>query len=291
MIGCRLSICLLACLLLLGGIGAGGRRRLRGVLPNGALLQQKVESMQERRYRNVVRQHTDYSCGAAALATILRHAYHLQTDEATVIEGMMGVSDPALVAERGFSLLDIKRYVESLGMRGRGYRIDETRLRTLRVPGLVLMDVRGFRHFVVLKQVRDGVVEVADPILGNRSLALPEFLAAWPSRAVFVVIGSDFDRNTVLLQPSERPSARALYARQADHRCRTGRLRLQPRRPVLKEVRHVPSPPVDGPAAGLPRPAPAGGGRARARPEGNPGSRTEPDAGPLHRGRQYRGSG
>jgi predicted double-glycine peptidase len=34
-----------------------------------------------RRYRNVVRQHTDYSCGAAALATILRHAYHLQTDE------------------------------------------------------------------------------------------------------------------------------------------------------------------------------------------------------------------
>jgi len=215
MFGHRLSIRLLACLLLLGGASArAGDVGFAGVLPNGALLQQKVESMQERRYRNVVRQHTDYSCGAAALATILRHAYHLDTDEATVIEGMMGVSDSALVAERGFSLLDIKRYVESLGMRGRGYRIDEARLRTLRVPGLVLMDVRGFRHFVVLKQVRGGVVEVADPILGNRSLALPEFLAAWPSRAVFVVIGSDFDRNTVLLQPSERPSARALYARQ-----------------------------------------------------------------------------
>ena len=209
MFRCRPSTSLLACLLLLGITPAwAGEVRFSGVLPNGALLQQKVESMQERRYRNVVRQHTDYSCGAAALATILRHAYHLDTDQ-----GMMGVSDPALVAERGFSLLDIKRYVESLGMRGRGYRIDEARLRTLRVPGLVLMDVRGFRHFVVLKQVREGIVEVADPILGNRSLALPDFLAAWPSRAVFVVIGSDFDRNTVL-QPSERPSARALYARQ-----------------------------------------------------------------------------
>ena len=43
---------------------------------------------------------------------------------------------------------------------------------------------------------------------------LPEFLDAWPSRAVFVVIGSDFDRNTVLLEPTTRPSARALYARQ-----------------------------------------------------------------------------
>ena len=32
--------------------------------------------------------------------------------------------------------------------------------------------------------------------------------------AIFVVIGTDFDRNTVLLQPSAQPSARALYARQ-----------------------------------------------------------------------------
>ncbi len=185
-----------------------------GVLPNGAVYRQPVESMQERRFRNLVRQHTDYSCGAAALATILRYAYHLEADEATVIEGMMGVSDPALVHQRGFSLLDIKRYVESLGMRGRGYRISEERLRSLRVPGLVLMDVRGFRHFVVLKQVRDDMVELADPILGNRVVPLKDFLAAWPSRAVFVVIGSDFDRNTVLLLPSEKPSARALYARQ-----------------------------------------------------------------------------
>ena len=184
------------------------------VLPNGAVLHQRVESMQERRYRNIVRQHTDYSCGAAALATILRYAYHLEADESTVIEGMMGVSDPAMVHQRGFSLLDIKRYVESMGMRGRGYRVDEARLRSLRVPGLVLMDVRGFRHFVVLKQVRDDVVDVADPILGNRSLPVSEFLKAWPSRAVFIVIGTDFDRNTVLLQPGERPSARSLYARQ-----------------------------------------------------------------------------
>lgn len=185
-----------------------------GVLPNGAIYTQRVESMQERRFRNLVRQHTDYSCGAAALATILRYAYHLDADEATVIGGMMGVADQSLVRQRGFSLLDIKRYVESMGMRGRGYRISEDRLRSLRVPGLVLMDVRGFRHFVVLKQIRGDTVEIADPILGNRAIPVKEFLDAWPSRAVFVVIGSDFDRNTVLLLPSERPSARALYARQ-----------------------------------------------------------------------------
>lgn len=186
-----------------------------GVLPNGALYTTPVQSMREARYANLVRQQTDYSCGAASLATILRYAYHLDADENTVIEGMLALADPEIVRERGFSLLDIKRYVEALGMRGRGYRVDEDRLRTLRVPSLVLMDVNGFRHFVVLKQVRaDDLVEIGDPILGNRVVPMEQFLAAWPSRAVFIVIGSDFDRNTVLLEPSTKPSARALYARQ-----------------------------------------------------------------------------
>jgi predicted double-glycine peptidase len=201
-------------LALIGGRIHAADVRFAGVLPNGALYSGPVESMQESRYRNMVRQHTDYSCGAAALATILRYAYHLNVDETQVIQGMMGVADTELVRQRGFSMLDIKHYVESLGMRGRGYRVDEARLRSLRVPGLVLMDVRGFRHFVVLKQVRNDTVELADTMLGNRQMALADFIKAWPSHAVFVVIGNDFDRNTVLLQPTRQPSARALFARQ-----------------------------------------------------------------------------
>jgi hypothetical protein len=212
-----IKILLLACLLCTGAAvhipARAAEAAFAGVLPNGALYTRDVESMQEQRFRYLVRQQTDYSCAAAALATILRYAYHLKADEDTVIQGMMRVADEAVVRERGFSLLDIKRYVESLGMRGRGYRIDEDRLRTLRVPALVLMDVSGYRHFVVLKQVTGDYAQVADPILGNRSLPLEDFLAGWPSRAVFVVIGSDFDRNTVLLQPSAQPSARALLAR------------------------------------------------------------------------------
>lgn len=185
-----------------------------GVLPNGAQYSTPVASMQELRFANIVRQHTDYSCGAAALATILRYGYHLAVDENIVIDGMMGEADPALVKQRGFSMLDIKHYVEALGMRGRGYRVDLARLHTLRVPVIVLMDIRGYRHFVVLKQVHDDQVELADPMLGNRTMALDDFLKAWPSHVLFVVIGSDFDRHTVLLQPVSKPSARALFARQ-----------------------------------------------------------------------------
>lgn len=205
----------LLCLALLSAPAVhAGNVHFAGVLPDGAVYTTRVTSMREARFRNMVRQHTDYSCGAAALATILRYAYHLDVDENTVIEGMLSVSDPTLVKERGFSLLDIKHYVELLGMRGRGYRVTEDRLRTLRVPALVLMNVNGFRHFVVLKQVHNDEVELADPMLGNRSIPLASFMKSWPSHALFVVIGSDFDRNTVLLQPTEKPSARRLFAHQ-----------------------------------------------------------------------------
>lgn len=191
-----------------------GEVRFGNVLPNGTLYVTHVESMQEARFRYIVRQHTDYSCGAAALATILRYAYGLDVDEHTVIEGMLGQADPKVVREKGFSLLDIKHYVESLGMRGRGYRVTVERLHSVRIPTIVLMDVRGFRHFVVLKRVYRNTVDIADPILGNRTLPLKAFLADWPSRAIFAVIGSGFDRNTVLMRPIPTPSARKLVAAQ-----------------------------------------------------------------------------
>ena len=114
--------------------------RFGGILPGGALYDRSVVSVQEGRYLNMRCQHTDHSCG---------------------------VADVALVKQR-LSMIDIQHHVESLGIRGRGYRIDEERLRTLRVPALVLMDMRGFRHFVVLKQVRGD--QLAGPMLRNRQM-------------------------------------------------------------------------------------------------------------------------
>ena len=188
--------------------------RFSGVLPDGSLLTRNVVSLRESRYVNMIPQRTDFSCGAAALATLLRYAYRMDVDENVVMQGMLAVADPALVRARGFSLLDIKRYVESLGMRGRGYRVDLQRLQSLRIPTIVLPDTQGYKHFVVLKRVAGDRVDVADPALGNKSYALADFQRMWPSKAVFAVIGSGFDRDTVLFDRSGPPSARALFALQ-----------------------------------------------------------------------------
>jgi predicted double-glycine peptidase len=162
------------------------------------------------KFTNVVRQRTDFSCGAAALATIFVYAYNKDTSEEQILANMFKVSDPDLVREKGFSLLDLKRYVEAIGLRGEGYKVEFTALSQLRIPGIVLISVRGYKHFVVLRRVTGESVFVADPALGNRVMSRKDFEDAW-NGVVFVVMGDGFDPNSVLFNPPEPLSARRLF--------------------------------------------------------------------------------
>jgi len=177
------------------------------VIPGAGPITKSVVSMRERRYADVTKQTTDYSCGAAALATILKYAYDWPVTEDEVIKGMLEVSNPKLVRERGFSLLDIKNYLEMIAMRGRGYRIGYNDLKRVRVPTIVLLDVHGYRHFVVLKEASDKKVYLADPALGNRIMDRTEFEKGW-NGIVFAVIGHGYERQTVLLDRKEPPTVK-----------------------------------------------------------------------------------
>ena len=169
-------------------------------LPGGTTIYKPVQSIRERRFANLVQQKTDFSCGAAALGTILKQAYWLDVDEAHIIEGMLAHSDQDTVRVQGFSMLDMKRYVESLGMRARGYRIPPESLKSVSVPVVVLMDIRGYKHFVVMQRADDNWVYVGDPVLGNKRYAFDDFVKGW-NGIVFAVIGAGYDKGNALLEP------------------------------------------------------------------------------------------
>ncbi len=166
------------------------------VLPGGAMIA-SVRSLQALKFRGIVRQHTDYSCGAAALATILDYAYGQHQTERQVILGMLRVSNPGVVRERGFSMLDMARYLSHEGLHGAGYRVPMQRLTALRIPAIALLDIHGYQHFVVLKGVVGGRAYLADPALGNRSVSLARFKKDWDG-VLFLVIGPHYDTHTVL---------------------------------------------------------------------------------------------
>ena len=189
----------LTLLMLLTGTTWAGTMAI-SAMPGGAVIFKKVESIRERRFANLVEQKTDFSCGAAALATILRQAYWLDVDEEHIIKGMLVTADQDLVRTQGFSMLDMKRYLESIGMRARGYKIAPDTLVTVKIPVVVLLEIRGYKHFVVMQRADKDWVYIGDPVLGHKRYSRDDFVNGW-NGIVFAVLGEGYDKTNVLLDP------------------------------------------------------------------------------------------
>lgn len=194
-----MRIMALAFLLCVASVSEAAQMPL-SVLPGGAVVYKPIQSIRERKFSDLVQQKTDFSCGAAALATILRQAYWLDVSEDQIIEGMLAHSDQNLVRTQGFSMLDMKRYVESIGMRARGYRVAPETLNDIKIPVVVLMDIRGYKHFVVLQKVDRGWVYIGDPVLGHKRFKVADFVKGW-NGIIFAVIGQGYDKSNALLDP------------------------------------------------------------------------------------------
>lgn len=176
-------------------------------LPGGMLVYKPVQSVRERKFSDIVEQKTDFSCGAAALATVLRQAYWLDVDEEHVIKGMLVNADQNLVRTQGFSMLDMKRYVETIGMRARGYRIPPEKLEAVTIPVVVLMEIRGYKHFVVLQRADKRWVYIGDPVLGHKRYTHDEFVKGW-NGIVFAIVGPGYDKTNALRSPPQPLTAR-----------------------------------------------------------------------------------
>lgn len=169
-----------------------------------------LHSWKDRKFDGLVRQQTDFSCGAAVLATVFNAAYGKHTTEAQVLVNMLKVADPTVVKDKGFSLLDMKRYVNGVGFASEGYQVDFDALHHLKVPGIVLLNLGGYHHFVVIRKVTDDIVQIGDPALGNRIMGRRDFERAW-NNVVFVIVGDGFDPNSALNNPPPPLSARQLF--------------------------------------------------------------------------------
>jgi uncharacterized protein len=146
-----------------------------------------VDSMKDVRFGSVVRQQQDWSCGSAAVATLLTYHYNHPVTEAEALTTMFQHGNQAKIRREGFSLLDIKRFLESLGYQANGFETSIDRLARVKVPALVIINDHGYNHFVVVKGLRHGNVLLGDPAKGNRVVSRAAFDAMWESRIVFVI--------------------------------------------------------------------------------------------------------
>lgn len=130
----------------------------------------------------VVRQRYDYSCGAAALATLLRYGFSDPATEQDVLKQLFDLlTDQEKVTSRkeGFTLRDLQRVALARRFKAEGFRIEPDDLDKISGPVLVYIEPRGYKHFAVLRGVKGGRVYLADPARGNIRMPLYAFVETW----------------------------------------------------------------------------------------------------------------
>lgn len=148
-----------------------------------------VESFKEARFRDVIRQERDFSCGSASLATLLNFHYNRPVSEHSVLKAMFETGDKEKIQKQGFSLLDMKKYLASIGIASDGYKTNLDKLAEVGIPAIVLINSRGYMHFVVVKGVTKDKILLGDPALGRRTMSRAEFEKNW--NGILFVIRDD----------------------------------------------------------------------------------------------------
>ncbi len=143
--------------------------------------------MKEQRFQKTLHQQYDFSCGSAALATLLTHHYNFPVSEQDVFREMFTRGDQAKIKKEGFSLLDIKNYLANHGFDADGYVAELNKLSVAKVPAIVLVKEQGYFHFVVVKGLRDGRVLIGDPSSGTRVISRNKFADIWANNILFVI--------------------------------------------------------------------------------------------------------
>ena len=156
---------------------------------SGARFSVPASSLKEIRFRSTLRQQYDFSCGSAAMATLLSHHYGQAVSEAQVFEVMYLHGDQAKIRKEGFSMLDMQRYLALRGLRADGFQLPLQKLVEAGLPAIVLVSDKGYSHFVVVKGVAGERVLLGDPASGARALTRAAFEAIWTSKLLFVIHG------------------------------------------------------------------------------------------------------
>lgn len=168
-----------ACLLLGTSVCStvqAGTVRLEGA---GGAFNIPVQSRKEVKWATVVRQQYDYSCGAAAVATLLSFHYDRRIGEVEVFRAMFEKGNKEQIQTAGFSMLDMKLYLDAKELRADGFGMTLDKFAKIGVPGITMIDTNGYKHFVVVKGIEGNRVLVADPALGTRVLPRKTFEQQW----------------------------------------------------------------------------------------------------------------
>lgn len=147
--------------------------------------------------QNVVMQQHEYSCGAAALATISQYYWGDKKTEADFLMAILNNLNAEEAKERvqnGLSMTDLRRAAVKLGYLSSMGTRTLSELTEVKIPVIVRLkgnNGKDFEHFVVYRGIVDDRVFLADSIRGNLRISVNEFMQQWTDGAILVIVRKD----------------------------------------------------------------------------------------------------
>jgi uncharacterized protein len=149
-----------------------------------------VHSYEWLKQQHIVMQKRDFTCGAAALATIARYYWGDNVDEDIFLRALDTILTDEEIADRiknGLAMSDLRRAAVIAGYQAVVGRLTFDKLAASKVPLVVGIKPGGHKHFVVYRGTDWEWVYIADPIRGNLRMPIREFADQWQENAVLVV--------------------------------------------------------------------------------------------------------
>ena len=130
------------------------------------------------RDKDIEKQNLDYSCGSAAVATILRSFYGKDIYERDVLDELLKVDDDGTA-----SFSDLEKVVKKFGFKAGGFSMSFADLKRMKIPAIVYLRYRSQDHFSVTRGVNEeGLLKLGDPSWGNRKFSKWQFKSMWETR-------------------------------------------------------------------------------------------------------------
>lgn len=152
--------------------------------------QLRLRDWVEIKRQNIVMQKRDYSCGAAALATVAKYYWGDSVDEDVFLRALDSILTEEEIADRiknGLAMSDLRRAAVDVGYQAVVGKLTFDKLMEVKVPVVVGISPEGHDHFVVYRGTDGDWVYVADPIRGNVRMPVREFTKQWQENAILAI--------------------------------------------------------------------------------------------------------
>ncbi len=150
-----------------------------------------VKNARQLRNENVVMQQRDFSCGAAALATVLNYYWGENVSETALLVIIARILSAEELSDRvlnGLTLTDLKNVAQTGGYTAVLGKLSIEKLAESKLPLVVAITVNDYDHFVVVRGMDDEYVFIADPIFGKKKVLIETFQEQWQQNAILAVI-------------------------------------------------------------------------------------------------------